>query len=396
MGIDRPEPAPTSDTMPPVRLNRRRFLGCSAAAGWALSQGRVEGSAAPNAPVRLGVIGLGTRGTGLLRALLEIEGAEVVALCDAEARHRLRASGIVEKAKGSKPEAFERPGQVLDRPDLDAVVVALPCDLHAATYRDALRAGKHLYGEKPLAPTLAECDLVLAEAARAPDLVAHIGYQRRSNPRYRDAVALAKGGELGPLVSGSASWISSNGPMDGHGGWLASRARSGDWMVEQAVHVWDVFGWLKGSPPARAFGQGRRDLFADLQPARDVTDDYAVQLEWADGFHVAFSHSWVAPADDAFTGISQRVTGRQGGLDLAAGTVTYRDRSRPRQSIHPGPQPDTRLALQAFLEAIRAGRPTPPPLTLAEAREATAVGLLVRKAVDERRVVTWDEIQSGA
>ena len=381
--------------MPPIRLNRRRFLGCSAAAGWALSQGIVEGAATPGT-TRVGVIGLGNRGTALLRALLEIEGAQVVAVCDAEPKHRLRASGIVEKAKGTRPEAVERIGQVLERPDVDAVAVALPCDLHASTYRDALRAGKHLYGEKPLAPTLAECDLVAAEAARAPGLIVHVGYQRRSNPRYLDGVSLIRKGDLGPLVSGSATWISSNGPMNGHDGWLARRARSGDWMVEQAVHVWDVFGWLKGEPPARAFGHGRRDLFADLQPHRDVTDDYAVQLEWADGFHVSFTQSWVAPADDAFTGVTQRVTGKLGGLDFATGSVTYRDKSRPRQTIHPGPQPDTRLALQNFLEAIRADQPGPSPLSLAEAREATAVGLLVRKAVDERRVVTWDEIQSGA
>jgi len=388
--------------MPPIRLNRRRFLGCSAGAaaaaagaGWALSQGVADGGAT-GAPIRVGVIGLGTRGTALLRALLEIEGVEVVALCDVEPRHRLRGSGIAEKAKGTRPDDHERVDQILGRTDVDAVAVALPCDLHASTYRDALRAGKHLYGEKPLAPTLAECDLVAAEAARAPGLVVHVGYQRRSHPRYREGVALARRGDLGPLISGTAAWISSNGPMNGHGHWLASRARSGDWMVEQAVHIWDVFGWLKGQPPARAFGQGRRDLFAATQPMRDVTDDYAVQLEWADGFHVAFSHSWIAPADDAFTGITQRVTGQLGGLDFATGSVTYRDKARPRHALHPGPQPDTRLALQAFLGAIRADRPTPPPLTLAEARDATAVGLLVRRAVDDRRVVTWDEVQTGA
>ncbi len=381
--------------MPPIRLNRRRFLGCSAAAGWALSQGIVEG-AAPTSRSRIGVIGLGTRGTTLLRALLELEGVEVVAVCDTEPKHRLRASGIVEKATGNRPDASERIAQVLDRPDIDAVVIALPCDLHASTYVDALRAGKHLYGEKPLAPTLEECDVVLAEAARSPSLVVHVGYQRRSNPRYREGVALVRRGDLGPLVSGSAAWISSNGPMNGHDNWLARRSRSGDWMVEQAVHVWDIFGWLKGAPPSRAFGQGRRDLFADLQPSRDVTDDYAVQLEWPDGFHLSFAQSWVAPADEAFTGVTQRVTGQLGGLDFSTGSVTYREKSRPRQAIHPGPRPDTRLALQAFLEAIRADHSVAPPVTLLEAREATAVGLLVRKAVDERRVVTWDEIQSGS
>ncbi|WP_435011050.1 Gfo/Idh/MocA family protein [Tundrisphaera lichenicola] len=380
--------------MPPIRLNRRRFLGCSAAAGWALSQGRVDGSTS-NSPVRVGMIGLGTRGTTLLRTMLELEGAQVVALCDAEERHLTRASGIVEKAKGTRPDSNDQIGQILERPDVDALVVALPCDLHASTYRDAILAGKHLYGEKPLALTLAESDLVEAEAAKSPELVVHVGYQRRSNPRYREGVALARRGDLGSLVSGSAEWISSNGPMNGHDHWLASRARSGDWMIEQAVHIWDVFGWIKGTPPARAFGHGRRDLFARLQPDRDVTDDYAVQLEWSDGFRVAFTHSWVAPADDAFTGVGQRVVGEAGGLDLTTGSVTYRDKSRPRQTLHPGPQPDTRLALQNFLEAIRSDRPTTPPITLAEAREATAVGLLVRRAVDERRVVSWDEIQSG-
>jgi myo-inositol 2-dehydrogenase/D-chiro-inositol 1-dehydrogenase len=381
--------------MPPIRLNRRRFLGASAAAGWAISQGIVEGSSPPS-PIRVAAIGLGNRGTALIRTLLEIEGVNLVALCDAEAKHRLRASGIVEKAKGTKPESFERIGQILDRPEIDAVVVALPCDLHASTYREVLQAGKHLYGEKPLAPTLEECDLVAHEAARSPELVTHIGYQRRSNPRYIEGVSLIRRGDLGPLISGTSSWISSNGPMNGHDNWLARRSRSGDWMVEQAVHVWDVFAWLKGEPPARAFGSGRRDLFADIQPTRDVTDDYAVQLEWADGFHVSFHQSWVAPADDAFTGITQRVTGRLGGIDFSNGSLTYRDKSRPRQTLHPGPQPDTRLALDNFLAAIRTREPIPPPVTLAEARDATALGLLVRKAVDERRVVTWDEIQSGA
>jgi myo-inositol 2-dehydrogenase / D-chiro-inositol 1-dehydrogenase len=380
--------------MPPIRLNRRRFLGASAAAGWAISQGIVEGST-PASPIKIAVIGLGNRGTALIRALLEIDGVNVVAVCDDEPKHRLRASGIVEKSKGARPEAFEQAGQVLDRPEIDAVVVALPCDLHASTYRDVLRAGKHLYGEKPLAPTLEECDLVAHEAARSPSLVVHVGFQRRSNPRYLEGVSLIRRGDLGPLVSGMAAWISSNGPMNGHDNWLARRSRSGDWMVEQAVHVWDVFAWLKGEPPARAFGSGRRDLFAEVQPGRDVTDDYSVQIEWADGFHVSFHQSWVAPADDAFTGISQRVTGKLGGLDFATGSLTYRDKSRPRQTIHPVPQPDTRLALENFLGAIRSREPVPPPVTLAEARDATAFGLLVRKAVDERRVVTWDEIQSG-
>src|SRR3954469_16108773 len=85
-----------SVTMPPIALNRRRFLGCSAAAGLALSQGRVVEGTAEAQPVRLGVSGVGTRGTALLRTALELPGTQVVAVCDDEPRHRLRGLGIVE------------------------------------------------------------------------------------------------------------------------------------------------------------------------------------------------------------------------------------------------------------------------------------------------------------
>ncbi len=217
----------------------------------------------------------------------------------------------------------------------------------------------------------------------------HVGYQRRSNPRYRDGVELIRRGELGALVAGSAAWLSSNGPMNGHGGWLGQRARSGDWMVEQAVHVWDVFGWVAGGPPSRAYGQGTRNLFAADQPERDVTDYYTAVLDWPGGFQVTFTHSWVAPADDRFTGITLSVMGEAGGLDFSSGALTFRDRSRPRQTIQPGAQPDTRLAVAAFLEAAahhdRDHEPIAAlaPVSLADARAATITGLLVRKAVDE-------------
>src|SRR5689334_11041118 len=117
--------------MPPISLNRRRFLGCSAAAGLALSQGRVAEAGMPSAPIRLGLIGLGTRGTTLLRTLLELPNAQVMAVCDQESKHRLRGLGIVEKARAVRPDGYENPTPLLERTDIDAVVVALPCDLHA-------------------------------------------------------------------------------------------------------------------------------------------------------------------------------------------------------------------------------------------------------------------------
>ncbi|MGO9463955.1 MAG: Gfo/Idh/MocA family protein [Isosphaeraceae bacterium] len=385
--------------MPPVRVNRRRFLGCSAAASLALSQGNLaEAAATPgqDAPVRLGVIGIGNRGTALLRGLLELPGTPIVAVCDAEPKHRQRGQGIVEKARGHRPAAFDDYRRILDRADVDAVTVALPCDLHEPIYRDAIQSGKHLYAEKPLGLTLAGCDRLIGEAASAPGLVVHVGFQRRSNPRFREAIELIQRGELGTLIEARASWTSSNGPLGGSDGWMARRERSGDWMVEQAVHVWDVFAWLAGELPVRASGWGRRGLFAAIDPHRDVTDHYAVDLEWKSGFRASLIQSWIAPAEEGFTGSTLRVLGDQGGIDLGTGSLSYRDRRLPRRSIQPGALPDTRLALAAFLAAIRSEPPAAPPVTLAEARSATLIGLLARTAVDEHRVVTMDEVSSQA
>jgi predicted dehydrogenase len=165
-------------------------------------------------------------------------------------------------------------------------------------------------------------------------------------------------------------------------------------MVEQAVHIWDVLSWLHGDLPILACGWGRRGLFALKDPGRDVTDHYAVELEWSDGFRASFVQSWIAPADDGFTGSTLRVLGEDGGLDFGTGSLTFRDRQRPRQTIHPGPQNDTLLGLRDFLASIRSETPLPPPLTLDEAASATLTGLLVRKAVDERRAVTMDEVRA--
>jgi myo-inositol 2-dehydrogenase / D-chiro-inositol 1-dehydrogenase len=378
--------------MSPLRVNRRRFLGCSAAAGLALAGGQGAEATAIRSPMRLGVIGVGGRGTTLLRGLLELAGVEVVAVADLEPKHRLRAQGIVEKATKARPDAFEDLAGLLRREDLQAVVVALPCDLHAQVLLDAMRAGKHVYIEKPLALGVSECDRVLAESSRRPDLVIHVGHQRRSNPRYVEGARALRNEEFGSLVEARATWTSSNGPMRGCQGWLGRRERSGDWMVEQAVHLWETLHDLTGAVPIRAHGSGRKGLFVGSDPDRDVTDWYTAQLAWESGFQATLTHSWIDPADDGFTGVSLRVLGVNGGFDFGSGVGTFRDRSRPRLTLHPGNLNDTGAALAAFVDAVRRGDgATLPPISLLEAREAVITGLMVRQAVDENRWVTRAE-----
>ena len=253
-----------------------------------------------------------------------------------------------------------------------------------------------MYAEKPLGLSLAECDHLIQEAGSRPDQVFHTGLQRRSNPRFQDAAELVRKGELGELLCFRGHWISSNGPVSGHDGWLCAASESGDWMVEQAIHIWDILNWFAGSPPVSAAGYGRRDVFKSVQPERDVTDHYSVMLHWPEGLHATFTHSWVDPADNAFTGNSLQLVGSEGGLDLQTGVATFRERGKPRLPLHAGTINDTRLALEAFVNAVAtsSGDIPAPPISLPEAREAVLTSLLVREAVDRdmKQLVTLDEV----
>src|SRR5262245_8935150 len=148
------------------RMDRRDFLASTGLgiAGAAIRvRGRAEGSI-ESQTVRCGFVGVGGRGTALLKATLATENVEVVAICDTDTTNRDRASESVEKAKGERPDPVDDWKKLLARKDLTAVISALPCDLHYPMYRDALAAGKHLYAEKPLCLTVEHADALVKQA----------------------------------------------------------------------------------------------------------------------------------------------------------------------------------------------------------------------------------------
>lgn len=149
-------------------LTRRDFLRAGAAAGMAASAARatpLEGPAPRSGEgartVRLGVIGVGGRGTHLLSLALQFDGVEVVALSDIH-EGRLKAAGAkVERMRGRAPAGYSGGPtdyrRLLQRDDVDAVIIATPMPLHAPMSIDALRAGKAALSEVAAAMTLDEC-----------------------------------------------------------------------------------------------------------------------------------------------------------------------------------------------------------------------------------------------
>ena len=147
-------------------LTRRSFLdrATKVAAATALSSTLARGEE-KSGTARIGMVGVGSRGTGLLQRMLTFPGVQVPAVCDIDANRAARAQDIVEKATGSRPEAYtkgERDWErLVQRDDLDAVLTATPWEWHTPIMVGAMKAGKYAATEVPAAITMEECwDLV--------------------------------------------------------------------------------------------------------------------------------------------------------------------------------------------------------------------------------------------
>ena len=152
-------------------VSRREFLQAGTVAATAAALNPVHG-ATGDAPkvARIGIVGVGGRGTGLLRTMLTLPGVAVPAVCDIVEGHATRSQDMVEKATGSRPQAYTKGAHdwenLVQRDDLDAVVTATPWELHAPIMVAAMRAGKLGGTEVPAAMTLEECwDLVRTSEA---------------------------------------------------------------------------------------------------------------------------------------------------------------------------------------------------------------------------------------
>ena len=166
---------------------RRTFLG-TAGAALAASQLAAPARAGANETIGVGCIGVGNRGTKLLNSLLKVQGVQVRAICDIKPEHLAEAQKRVVDAGQPKPAGTPEWKKLLEMPGIDAVVSALPCDLHAANYLDVIAAGKDLYGEKPMCLSIADCDKVVA-AADSSQRIVQIGFQRRADPRFIETMA---------------------------------------------------------------------------------------------------------------------------------------------------------------------------------------------------------------
>ncbi len=215
------------------KTNRRNFIAGAAgtAAGLAMANSYAMGADSKNGPndkINVALIGCGARGQTLLPSFMNNPGARVVAVCDVNSK---RLNACRREAGGERIAAYSDFRKVMDRKDVDAVIVATQAHWHLLPLIAACQAGKDVYAEKPLGNFIGEGKFAI-EAAKKYDRIVQIGTQQRSRKHYHQVVKLIQDGKLGNISE---------------------------------VKVWDYYNW------APSFG-----MPADCDPPKELDWDFYV------------------------------------------------------------------------------------------------------------------------
>lgn len=183
------------------RVNRRQFVQAAtwatAAFGPAL---HLSASEPASKRLRIALIGCGGRGRELLRVFLEFPDVDVVVVSDViESRMHEAAKFVGEEPRLQEPECVVEHERILERKDVDAVLIATTQHWHGRPFIQAAQAGKHIYVEKPFSHTVAE-GRAMIEAARKCGVIAMMGTQQRGYAHYLKAIEILHSGQLGKIA----------------------------------------------------------------------------------------------------------------------------------------------------------------------------------------------------
>ncbi len=228
-------------------ITRRSFLK-RAAAGTAIASfgGILPGFSArsyanivgANERINAAVIGVNSRGKALAQNFAKQPNCQVTRICDVDSRALSKCIAAVDEITGQKPAGDKDLRKTFEHKDVDAVVIAMPDHWHAPAALLAMKAGKHVYLEKPCSHTPAEGEM-LVEAAKRYKRVVQMGNQRRSWPNIVEAINEIKAGTIGNVYFGK-SWYTNNRPSIGTG-------------KETAVPEWLDWELWQGPAPRTAY-----------------------------------------------------------------------------------------------------------------------------------------------
>ena len=265
-------------------VSRRHFLGTAAigVAGVAMFSSLAAcKQKTTEKQLRLGFIGMGRQSMFLLNGFISIPGIRVVAGCDVygvkRKRFEKRVNDFYTKAKIQVEVAtYEKFEELLARPDIDAVVIAVPDHSHARIAIAACKAGKDVYLEKPMTFTIKEGQ-ELRRVVRETNRILAIGSQQRSDPNFQHAVKLAQSGALGQIEKVNA--------------YVGAPPRPFDLAVEPIPSDlnWDL--WQGSLPNAVPFN---KELDPPITVDPDKDEEYWGAWRWYKGMGGGFTTDWGA------------------------------------------------------------------------------------------------------
>lgn len=382
-------------------IGRRGFLKTSASA-LALSAA-ARPAVAQQAGIRVGMIGMGNRGTTLQRQVLEQPNAPILAICDIDANKR---DAALSRASQFNPKAYSDYRELLERADIDAVHIATPCYLHAEMAAAALKAGKWVYCEKPLGITPEQVGMVL-KAQRESKTFLQIGQQLRYFPAVREVIrqlhevkVLGRSFVIKAQRHGTPAKPGTQRP-DGRNeerlrpAWYDDVITSGDLIVENAIHNIDVCNWMAGSRPVSAYGHGKKYLPEPIPAGTEMMDGFSVEYIYENDMHLDYSQLYLHPRkmSQLKNGQWWVIFGEKGSLEVGHEEGIFYDMWGEQEPLNLIPKELAEAKEDAMAQFFQAVREKKRPFADIEVGAVAALtAIMGREAIYQRRMVTWKEM----
>ncbi|MDX9753218.1 MAG: Gfo/Idh/MocA family oxidoreductase [bacterium] len=380
--------------------NRRAFMQSTAAAGLAaftiLAPRQVWGLD-QNSKIQLGIIGCGGRGQFDGRNLLKTGKVKIIALADYFADQAQAMAQTFEVPEERLAIGIDGYQALCESPDLDAVLLTAAPYFRPMQFEAAIKAGKHVFAEKPIAVDGWGCQkfLEVGKAAQEKQRVVGAGLQTRFDSARQAIAERIQAGAIGKLLVGHSTrmggdlWRRKREPGYSERdyqvrNWLYYTWACGDFITEMHIHNLDVFNWFTGLLPVSATATAGRQARLDVG---DIYDHIQVLYEYPDGFSLSHTGTQI---QKGYEGSTKQIVGTEGYYDEKTGLVAKDGEKLTHESI----QETTEIEMRQFVEAILGERPYMNQTEYVTTSTFTCI--LGRMAAKAGRKVTWDEAWDSA
>ncbi|MFN8453143.1 MAG: Gfo/Idh/MocA family oxidoreductase [Anaerolineae bacterium] len=330
--------------------------------------------------LKVGILGAGFMGSTHARAFAKLPEVQVIAI---SSRSQEKAAKLAEEVGAEAVTDFMA---LATDPRIDLISNTLPTNLHQDPTIAALKAGKHVFLEKPMGLSVAECDAMIAVAQEQKRLLM-IAHVLRFWPEYMALVEFVHSGALGKPLSATASRLSARPAW---GDWFQNPAWTGGAVLDLQVHDLDTLNWLFGTPQS-VYAQGQKGMFGGWDHALTTVDYGGVKafaegtILMPDGYPFTMT-LWVLCEKG-----SVEFTFRAGGTGVETGTtfgttlMIYEAGKEPRRLDAPGGD-GYEAQVAEFVACVREGR-QPSQGTAEQGRLAVMTSLAARQSMETGQVV---------